>query len=83
MFHYQTLAVGVYFPGRLHPHRGRTVTRMFDDFAGPAHIEQYAGFNQPRGGTVELAGGQPLIAEAQIYLSGLASILGFPERPRT
>jgi choline dehydrogenase-like flavoprotein len=82
MFHYQTLAVGIFFPGRLHPHRGRTVTRMFDDFAGPAHIEQYASFNQPRGGTVELAGGQPLIAEAQIYLSGLASALGLPGTPK-
>src|SRR5260370_26049971 len=44
---------------------------MFDDFAGPAHIDQYASFKQPRGGTVELAGGQPLISEAKGYLAGL------------
>jgi choline dehydrogenase-like flavoprotein len=44
---------------------------MFDDFAGPAQIDQYANFKQPRGGTVELAGGQPLISEAKIYLQGL------------
>ncbi|HEV3112822.1 MAG TPA: GMC family oxidoreductase [Candidatus Binataceae bacterium] len=41
---------------------------MFDDFTGPAEINQYANFKQPRGGTVELAGGQPLVAEAKIYL---------------
>ncbi len=76
MFHYQTLAVGLLFPGRLHPHRGRTVTHMFDDFAGPAQIDQYAGFKQPRGGTVELAGGQPLISEAQIYLGPEGALLG-------
>jgi gluconate 2-dehydrogenase alpha chain len=74
MFHFQTLAVGLIsnptmpFDDRLHPHRGRTVTNMFDDFTGPAEINQYAGFKQPRGGTVELSGGQPLISEAKLYL---------------
>jgi choline dehydrogenase-like flavoprotein len=77
MFHFQTLAVGLFFPGRLHPHRGRTVTHMFDDFAGPAHLQEYAGFKQPRGGTVELAGGQPLISEAKQYLEML-----FPGIPK-
>jgi gluconate 2-dehydrogenase alpha chain len=82
MFHFQTLAVGLFFPGRLHPHRGRTVTHMFDDFAGPAQINQYAGFKQPRGGTVELAGGEPLLAEAKLYLGPLASMLGLPGTPK-
>jgi choline dehydrogenase-like flavoprotein len=82
MFHYQTLAVGIFLPGRLHPHRGRTVTHMFDDFAGPAQIAQYAGFNQPRGGTVELAGGQPLIGEAKLYLGPIGSMLGLPGTPK-
>ncbi len=77
MFHFQTLAVGTFFPGRLHPHRGRTVTHMFDDFARPAQLDQYAGFNQPRGGTVELAGGQPLISEAKQYLE-----MVFPGNPK-
>jgi choline dehydrogenase-like flavoprotein len=77
MFHYQTLAVGIFLPGRLHPHRGRTVTHMFDDFAGPAHLDQYASFKRPRGGTVELAGGQPLISEAKQYLAML-----FPGNPK-
>ncbi|HXR34706.1 MAG TPA: GMC family oxidoreductase [Candidatus Binataceae bacterium] len=77
MFHFQTLAVGIFFPGRLHAHRGRTVTHMFDDFAGPAQIDQYAGFSQPRGGTVELAGGQPLISEAKQYLE-----MVFPGNPK-
>jgi choline dehydrogenase-like flavoprotein len=81
MFHYQTLAVGIFFPGRLHPHRGRTVTHMFDDFAGPAQLHQYAGFNQPRGGTVELAGGQPLISEAKLYLT-IAGQLGLQGTPK-
>ncbi len=80
MFHYQTLAVGLFLPGRLHPHRGRTVTHMFDDFAGPAQLAQYASFTQPRGGTVELAGGQPLIGEVQIYL-GPAGAMFFPPPP--
>jgi choline dehydrogenase-like flavoprotein len=74
MFHFQTLAVATYssttnpLGARLHPHRGRTVTRMFDDFIGPAHVDEYANFKQPRGGTVELSGGQPLIGEAKLYL---------------
>ena len=78
MFHFQTLAVGIFLPGRLHPHRGRTVTHMFDDFAGPANPDDYVNFKAanfsptssgiaPRGGTVELAGGQPLIGEAKLY----------------
>jgi choline dehydrogenase-like flavoprotein len=84
MFHYQTLAAGLFFPpnnsgfpGRLHPHRGRTATYMFDDFAGPAHVRDYADFHQPRGGTVELGGGQHLIDEAKLYFSGEISNL-FP-----
>jgi choline dehydrogenase-like flavoprotein len=74
MFHFQTLGVGTFsnptnpLGDRLHPHRGRTVTHMFDDFTGPALISQYANFKQPRGGTIELSGGQPLIGEAKLYL---------------
>jgi gluconate 2-dehydrogenase alpha chain len=34
MFHFQTTVVGV-FPERLHPHRGRPITHMIDDFCGP------------------------------------------------
>jgi len=49
---------------------------MFDDFAGPAQIADYASFSQPRGGTVELAGGQPLIAEAKIYLGPEGAMFG-------
>jgi choline dehydrogenase-like flavoprotein len=82
MFHFQTLAVGVFFPGRLHPHRGRTVTHMFDDFAGPAQLNQYAAFKQPRSGTTELAGGQPLLGEAKLYLGPLGALLGFPGTPK-
>ena len=82
MFHFQTLAVGIFFPGRLHPHRGRTVTHMFDDFAGPAQIGQYANFKQPRGGTVELAGGEPLLSEAKVYLGPLGQSLGIPGTPK-
>jgi choline dehydrogenase-like flavoprotein len=82
MFHYQTQAAGIFLPGRLHPHRGRAVTHMFDDFAGPANPDDYVNFNAvnfnpaasgtaPRGGTVELAGGQPLISEAKLYFQAL------------
>ena len=80
MFHFQTIGSATYLMGpRLHPHRGRTVTHMFDDFAGPAQIDQYANFKQPRAGTVELAGGQPLIAEALLYLEGVGTLIGFPQ----
>jgi len=64
MFHYQTTVVGV-FPNRLHPHRGRAITNMFDDFCGPAEPSGYSLTTPPRGGTVELGGTQNLIDEAK------------------
>ena len=69
MFHYQTLAIGV-FAERLHPYRGRTITHMLDDFAGPAELADYATWPFPRGGTLELGGTQNVIDEGKNYQRG-------------
>lgn len=69
MFHYQTLVIGV-FPQRLHAYRGRQITHMLDDFAGPSELADYAAWPFPRGGTVELGGTQDVIFEAQNYQRG-------------
>jgi hypothetical protein len=37
MFHFQTTSSRV-FPGALHPHRGRPITHMIDDYCGPAEV---------------------------------------------
>jgi choline dehydrogenase-like flavoprotein len=76
MFHRQTLAIGM-FPQQLHAHRGRTSSFMWDDFAGPAKIANYGSFSSggvvlPRGGTVEIGGGMPVISEGQLYPFGEA-----------
>jgi gluconate 2-dehydrogenase alpha chain len=64
MFHYQTTVVGV-FPERLHPHRGRPITHMIDDFCGPAELGGYTNLTPMRGGTIELGGSQNLIDEGK------------------
>jgi choline dehydrogenase-like flavoprotein len=64
MFHYQTTVVGV-FPDRLHPHRGRPITNMIDDFCGPAELDGYSATTPLRGGTVELGGSQNVIDEGK------------------
>jgi gluconate 2-dehydrogenase alpha chain len=64
MFHYQTTVVGV-FPERLHPHRGRPITHMIDDFCGPAEVAGYSLLSAPRGGTIELGGSQNLVDEGK------------------
>ncbi|HUJ60738.1 MAG TPA: GMC family oxidoreductase [Kofleriaceae bacterium] len=61
MFHYQTIALGV-FDERVHGYRGRTVDHGFADFRGvpndPAH---------PLAGIVEISGGGFPIGEGQFY----------------
>ncbi|MGH7818668.1 MAG: GMC oxidoreductase, partial [Candidatus Binatia bacterium] len=69
MFHYQTLAFGV-FADPLHPHRGRAITHMLDDFAGPSELRDALLWPFPRGGTLELGGTQNLIDEAKNYQRG-------------
>jgi gluconate 2-dehydrogenase alpha chain len=69
MFHYQTLAFGV-FAERLHPWRGRVITHMLDDFCGPAELAGYAAWPFPRGGTLELGGTQDLVGEGKNYQRG-------------
>ena len=64
MFHYQTTVIGV-FPERLHPHRGRPITHMIDDFCGPAELAGYTTGAAPRGGTIELGGSQNVIDEGK------------------
>jgi choline dehydrogenase-like flavoprotein len=56
--------IGV-FPERLHPHRGRPITHMIDDFCGPAELSGYSIATPPRGGTIELGGSQNVIDEAK------------------
>jgi choline dehydrogenase-like flavoprotein len=61
MFHYQTVALGI-FDERVHGYRGRTVAHGFADFRGvpndPAH---------PLGGIVEISGGGLPIGEGKFY----------------
>jgi gluconate 2-dehydrogenase alpha chain len=64
MFHYQTTVIGV-FPERLHPHRGRPITHMIDDFCGPAELGGYSILTPPRGGTLELGGSQNVVDEGK------------------
>jgi choline dehydrogenase-like flavoprotein len=76
MFHRQTTAIGI-FAQQLHGHRGRTASFVWDDFAGPAEIADYKNFRSggaplPRGGTIEIAGGPPVIMEGQLYPFGVA-----------
>jgi choline dehydrogenase-like flavoprotein len=72
MFHFQTTVVGV-FPERLHPHRGRPITHMIDDYCGPAEVAGYSPLSAPRGGTIELGGSQNVIDEAKnVPISGAA-----------
>jgi gluconate 2-dehydrogenase alpha chain len=72
MFHFQTTVIGV-FPERLHPHRGRPITHMIDDFCGPAEVAGYNLLSAPRGGTIELGGSQNVIDEGKaVPISGTA-----------
>jgi choline dehydrogenase-like flavoprotein len=61
MFHYQTIALGV-FPERVHGYRGRTVAHGFADFRGVPNDA-----NHPLGGIVEISGGGFPIGEAKFY----------------
>jgi choline dehydrogenase-like flavoprotein len=61
MFHYQTVALGV-FPDRVHGYRGRTVAHGFADFRGKANDP-----TRPLAGIVEISGGGFPIGEAGFY----------------
>ena len=61
MFHYQTIALGI-FDERVHGYRGRTVAHGFADFRGVPNDPTH-----PLGGIVEISGGGLPIGEAQFY----------------
>jgi len=61
MFHYQTIALGV-FDERVHGYRGRTVAHGFADFRGTPNDAAH-----PLGGIVEISGGGFPIGEASFY----------------
>jgi gluconate 2-dehydrogenase alpha chain len=63
MFHYQTIAIGI-FAQRVHGHRGRTVTTGMSDFRGKPGDPDH-----PLGGIVEFGGPELPINEALIYTS--------------
>lgn len=61
MFHFQTIAVGI-FPQRLHAHRGRALTHGMSDFRGvPGDAAR------PLAGIIEFGAGSEVIAEAKQY----------------
>ncbi len=65
MFHFQTLAVGIY-PQRMHGERGRAVTHGLSDFRGaPGDAAR------PLGGIIELSTAAELIGEAKEYAFSL------------
>jgi len=66
MFHFQTLAIGI-FETRIHGHRGRTVSTGFADFRGTA-----GSTTAPLGGIVEIGAAEFLISEAQSYLEAFS-----------
>jgi choline dehydrogenase-like flavoprotein len=68
MFHYQTVAVGV-FKERLHGHRGRTVSHGFSDFRGVPGDP-----NRPLGGIVEIGSYIGPISEADYVRRILAEL---------
>jgi gluconate 2-dehydrogenase alpha chain len=61
MFHYQTLAAGI-FPQRLHGHRGRSVTHGMTDFRGVPGDS-----SRPLGGIIEFGAANEAIFEAKTY----------------
>jgi choline dehydrogenase-like flavoprotein len=61
MFHYQTIALGV-FDERVHGYRGRTVAHGFADFRGKPNDA-----NHPLGGICEISGGGFPIGEGLFY----------------
>jgi choline dehydrogenase-like flavoprotein len=61
MFHYQTIALGI-FDERVHGYRGRTVDAGFADFRGVPNDA-----SRPLGGIVEISGGGLPIYEASFY----------------
>jgi gluconate 2-dehydrogenase alpha chain len=61
MFHYQTIAFGIY-PDRVHGYRGRAVAHGFADFRGKPNDA-----NHPLAGITEISGGGLPIGEAGYY----------------
>lgn len=61
MFHFQTIAAGI-FPQRLHGHRGRSVTHGMADFRGTPGDPA-----RPLGGIVEFGAANEAILEAKTY----------------
>ena len=70
MFHYQTIALGV-FPDRVHGYRGRAVSHGFADFRGVANDP-----GRPLGGITEISGGGLPIGEAAFYARVLSVARG-------
>lgn len=73
MFHWYSVAFGVFLGERVHAHRGRNITHAVDEFADPDFpgargFAREAGLGHIRGGVVEL-GASPLgpIAEGLVY----------------
>jgi gluconate 2-dehydrogenase alpha chain len=65
MFHYQTIAVGIY-PQSLHGERGRSVTTGIADFRGMPNDPQH-----PLGGIIEFGTNSEQISDAKTYLLSL------------
>lgn len=65
MFHFQTIAVGIY-PQRLHGHRGRSITHGMSDFRGVPNDPV-----RPLGGIIEFGAANELIFEAKTYALNL------------
>jgi choline dehydrogenase-like flavoprotein len=81
MFHWFTVATGIFYDRRMHVYKGRSTTHVVDDFADPdfpgaRNAARAAGLPYFRGGTVELGGSQDPIAEADTYRFLLTILAG-------
>ncbi|MGS2591940.1 GMC oxidoreductase [Streptomyces hebeiensis] len=83
MFHWYSVAYGLFLTERVRGDRGRNITHALDDFADPEHpgareAAREAGLTYFRGGVVELGSGPPgRVGEGRIYrrlLRGLAEV---------
>ncbi|MBU3864072.1 GMC family oxidoreductase [Streptomyces sp. 4503] len=87
MFHWYSVAYGLFLSERVRNARGRNITHALDDFADPDHpgareAAREAGLPYLRGGVVELGGGQPgPVEEGRIYRRLLPKLAGAPYGP--
>ncbi|WP_320782403.1 GMC family oxidoreductase [Streptomyces sp. CRN 30] len=87
MFHWYSVAYGLFLGERVRGDRGRNITHALDDFADPdragaREAARAAGLPYLRGGVVELGGGQPgRVREGHVYRRLLPRLAKSPYGP--